>query len=259
MKRILLLTVFVLALSFGSNAQTYLRIMDPTNGNAVVNDAYITVQGTPGGTGGVGELEHELLIKNISGQSLDIKVTRTELDVAPNTKNTTCWYICPLYVTAGDQPVLESAFTETIADQDTNDTFVAHHRPEGVDGCSLMKYEFWDVNDPQKSEVVYIKFLHNTGSVDCSTLDVAEYNEDLNKVSVYPNPATTAVKINIENNYNITSLVIVDMLGKTVKTIDATNVNGVKSVDVSNLNKGFYFVKVMNGSNILKSKKLMIN
>lgn len=257
MKKSILLIAAVFGLSFAANSQTYFNIIDPGNGNAIVNDTYIEIQGSPTPSGDV--MEKSLYVQNITGASIDVGMTRTEVDVETGTKNTTCWYLCPLYINSGDQVVYTAPFDVTIASQEADSSFSAKIKPEGVDGCSLFKYEFFNSADPAQKEVVYIKFFHNTGGVDCSTLDVIENNPNLNKVTMYPNPAVNNVKVNIENNVSVTSLVIVDMLGKTVKTVNTTNKNGVSNIDVSNLNQGFYFLKVMDGSKILQSKKLVIN
>jgi hypothetical protein len=256
MKKSLLLSIVALSFTIMANSQTYFNIIDPSNGTTV-NDLYLEVQGSPNPAGDV--MEKTLLVTNISGDTVEIGMTRTEVDVEAGTKNTTCWFLCPLYGNAGDQVVYTSPFNTTVANQATDSTFSAKVKPQGVDGCSLFKYEFFNSDVPAEREVVWIKFFHNSGGVDCSTLGVVDADPNLNKVNIYPNPAATNVKINIENNYNITTLQVVDMLGKVVKNINVANVNGTSNIDVSSLNNGFYFVKVLNGNKVIESKKLMIN
>ncbi len=74
----------------------------------------------------------------------------------------------------------------------------------------------------------------------------------------YPNPASTILNIEFvaANNSN-SSIVIYDMQGRTVQTIN----NGVieaglqtVAIDVANLSKGVYFYKVINGNEISMNK-----
>lgn len=62
-------------------------------------------------------------------------------------------------------------------------------------------------------------------------------------VSVYPNPASDIVMIKAEGNY---SYEIVDLTGKIVRS--AQDLNGVQSINVSDLSKGAYMIKLNNAN-----------
>jgi len=66
--------------------------------------------------------------------------------------------------------------------------------------------------------------------------------ENENALSVYPNPATDEIKIDLSsfNNSQI-DLTIIDITGKTVAAFNMKNTN---TIDVSNLKSGIYFIKV---------------
>jgi hypothetical protein len=65
--------------------------------------------------------------------------------------------------------------------------------------------------------------------------------------TIYPNPAKTHFKI--DSKIAIDSIIIYDTLGKTVKTFQSSD-----SYDISDLEKGLYFVRVNNDF----TKKLMV-
>ncbi len=243
----------------GAGVSAQLEIYDSTNQTLVTNQTVI-VTGNPGETGAINssaDIHADLVLINNTGSSREFKVERVEVIPHVGTKNYICWVICePNPFTTGDYQSRTSQLSYTVDDGDTSTLLNAHYMIEGEDGCSLFKYKIFDVNDPQTFAEVYVRFEHT--STGCATLNIDELGNS-NQVKIYPNPATTNVKIEIENNHSISSLQIVDMLGKTVKTINTSNTSGVKNVDVSNLNKGFYFVKVMNGTKVMESKKLMIN
>ena len=68
-----------------------------------------------------------------------------------------------------------------------------------------------------------------------------------NDYKVYPNPASLYFAVNSE--VEVESVVLYDLLGKAIKSYNKSD-----RYDVSDLNKGLYFVKVNNDF----TKKLMI-
>lgn len=71
-------------------------------------------------------------------------------------------------------------------------------------------------------------------------------------VTVYPNPANTELNIALSNSIDNYSVVLSDLAGKTI--VEKTN---VKSLDVSNIEKGIYILSV-NGKNINARKTVVI-
>ncbi len=81
--------------------------------------------------------------------------------------------------------------------------------------------------------------------------------EDTNKgISIYPNPTSNFLNIKIETNFNFSDLLISDMNGRTVlhKTLYNTN----NSIDINNLEKGIYLLK-LNIDGKFNTYKIIIN
>jgi Ig-like domain CHU_C associated/Secretion system C-terminal sorting domain/GEVED domain len=100
-------------------------------------------------------------------------------------------------------------------------------------------------------------FSSNMPVIDCTgiTEDVAA--QDMN---VYPNPTSGMFNIIMNNaNYNELLISIVDLQGKEVFSSMDKNVNGVfnKQINLEELSKGVYFIKV-NADSTLKVQKLII-
>lgn len=97
--------------------------------------------------------------------------------------------------------------------------------------------------------------------IELTTLKVGVNNPKLEAtVNVYPNPANTNVVVSIRNtkeaNYEV---VITDLLGRTIKTVNTNNVSSTDlNIDLSDVANGAYLVKVQSG-NAVKSSKLIIN
>lgn len=250
MKRLisaLILIVLVL------NASAQLKIVQ-FGKTADLNGATIDVSGQPTDV----ELAYYIETINQSSSSLELKVIRTEVDALSGTENATCWKICPAEVAAGTSPVLVSAFSETIAPNDTNNTFAAHYYPNNLDGCSYMKYEWVDAqNTTTVYATLYIRFIHSTN---VCTLGVDDINKNM-IYSVYPNPASDFVNVSFDGfdrstgNY---SLSLIDMLGQQVSLTRISDLDQRYSLSTASLTEGVYFVTLKQGSEILRTQKLLI-
>ena len=73
-------------------------------------------------------------------------------------------------------------------------------------------------------------------------------------ISIFPNPSNGVILI--KGIDGISSIQVVNSLGQTIQTIDS-NVNSVVKIDLSN-RKGVYFVKLMDETGDLITKKVII-
>jgi uncharacterized repeat protein (TIGR01451 family) len=75
---------------------------------------------------------------------------------------------------------------------------------------------------------------------------------------IYPNPANSYFQIELNNsNEKLKNVEIIDVLGKIIKNVDQPNTNQ-QTINVSDLSKGIYFVKILLENNLIKTKKLII-
>lgn len=89
--------------------------------------------------------------------------------------------------------------------------------------------------------------LSQTATVTVGAVGVNEYSNN-NQITIYPNPATSQLTLNTTEQIN--SVNIIDITGKTVKTI----VPNSNTIDVSELVKGIYFLQVQTDKGIANSK-----
>lgn len=99
--------------------------------------------------------------------------------------------------------------------------------------------------------------------ISTQVVGIKSVENKISAIGLYPNPAASAVNINIELNSNEkVSVSIFDITGKLVSTvIENTEMNaGSNSVNVStnNLSNGLYFVSVSTG-NFVQTQKLVIS
>jgi len=74
----------------------------------------------------------------------------------------------------------------------------------------------------------------------CGPVGINEVENDLFKL--YPNPATTNLNISVANKFLNSTIQIIDVLGNIVNT--TTMNSNVKTINISSLAKGMYFVKI---------------
>ena len=72
------------------------------------------------------------------------------------------------------------------------------------------------------------------------TLSSKEFTIDPNAISIYPNPVNNVLNFNVSENVTISDISIVDITGKLINS--SFNLNQ-KTIDVSDIQSGVYFVR----------------
>lgn len=108
---------------------------------------------------------------------------------------------------------------------------VVYWEPQGARNWSGYQLSAWQNNG--KPTIALDAFLGQL-SVDKRAL--------LTKVMVYPNPVSSILNIKNDDNMEITSLKIMNILGQTVYS--QSNANNQKAIDVTNFNYGVYILSI---------------
>jgi len=77
----------------------------------------------------------------------------------------------------------------------------------------------------------------------CNGTSINENQKNQHQVSIFPNPANSILNIDIPSEDSF-EFEIIDLFGKTILTIRNQN-----KIDVSNLEKGIYIIKIIQGEN----------
>lgn len=140
----------------------------------------------------------------------------------------------------------------------TNLTINLNH--EGFPGGDWTQHICIEVADPQAAtnnqfpyntwNITVNDFTTTYGFDDTCTLSVNEF-ENINSISVYPNPVRDILTIDNPGQINIEKIEIYSITGQKLKTFyDIGN-----SIELNELNQGPYFLNVINGR---KSKKIKV-
>ncbi len=106
--------------------------------------------------------------------------------------------------------------------------------------------QFWD----------YGSFIPITTS-NCALLGTSNYEN--NKLQLYPNPATNALHVQLEDVNTDYKIAIYNTLGSLL--FESTNQlsNSTNSINIGHLNSGIYFVQITDSENRIYQKRLIKN
>jgi hypothetical protein len=137
------------------------------------------------------------------------------------------------YPGAGDTPANERVYFGNSSDN-----------VKDADGNKIYNY----YNFSEKVKKVFMNEVGRlTGTFDPEGISDKRVKSNL---SVYPNPATDQLNIEMDN---LKSVEIMDIAGRLIRS--NTSNNKMISLDVSNLNRGIYLVKVKDTNNVSSMKK----
>lgn len=91
------------------------------------------------------------------------------------------------------------------------------------------------------------------------TLTLTSIDKQPINIMMYPNPANNETKLIISGVQGDTKIVLSDVQGRILNTINTKAINGVveQTIDVNNLAKGVYYVRIQN-SNLNRTNKLIV-
>jgi hypothetical protein len=89
-------------------------------------------------------------------------------------------------------------------------------------------------------------FLDELTIYNCDySLSVLEFDAISNFVKVYPNPSNGTFNLKKTGQINLVKAEIYDINGRFIKTVDLSNMNETKAIDLSNAASGLYFMTVV--------------
>lgn len=106
----------------------------------------------------------------------------------------------------------------------------------------------WHVNSSSYQDYLSFQGLFTNMCSPLSTDQIV--SEENSKISVFPNPVNNL--LNISSNTTITKIKIINILGQITKELNGNNL----SIDVSNLDKGFYIIEIISNEKTVTRKFL---
>ena len=139
--------------------------------------------------------------------------------------------------------------TMTLRDTDGDGTPDYLDNDDDGDGVLTINEDYNHNNNPADDDT------NNNGIPDYLEFEVAlgvKNNDFKNSISLYPNPASTVINIENKSNEEIKSVSIYSITGALVKQIN--NAQEIKTISISELQSGMYFVKMQVGNQVVNNK-----
>ncbi len=232
----------------------------PPTGPNLAGGSYSTslYAGSPDLTGGLYEVH--FIVTNTSSSDKQYKIIRKALNVPASWQDQLCWP--PLCYNA-DQEVTSSVESystpHTVSNpapiikagkDSTTENLVAELKPritpdQSSAGYALYRYYFYDVQGGVYADSVDLSIGFVLGLTQQKATP---------SLTVAPNPADNHTLVTI-NSDDATPLKVVDALGKTVMT--EIIYNGSRSLDVSDLKNGVYFILIESEGKTMNRKLIV--
>lgn len=113
-----------------------------------------------------------------------------------------------------------------------------------VNGTQVASYPNWGTGTSAKFVGIRYDNYGSGFNVDDLTIEVPASSASFvaNSISIYPNPATSVINLTSKDGLTFENVTIVDVNGRTVKTVA---INQTQSqINVSELNSGIYFLNI---------------
>ena len=200
-----------------------------------------------------GNTEVKLYFKNMSGSTKIISVKRQKLNVPSVWTGTLCWGVCDPHDTLfeggcyGDAQMPTNPWMTpplTVVN-DSVAELKNHFNIVDTEGGGLFRYYFISGNTTLDSIDIHIN----------ATAVLSELASDAFGLSVYPNPASSKIMLNTTDLTSEYSVIVTDLLGKSVFT---SEVDAVKEIDVSNFENGVYLITVAEKGKVIQTRRVVV-
>lgn len=190
-----------------------------------------------------------LLVKNNSDRDLPVKARRDDVDIVEGSKNYLCWESCfPDFVVESPDP-----YTIPAGEMTSEEIFAGHYLPQGNAGTTIVKYTFFNANEPDDKVTFNAHYVISPTSVD-DILAKSAISE------AYPNPASKFVAFDYELPVEVKSAEVkfFNLLGQEVLTETIADLIGKVQINVMDLPEGVYFYSLALNQKVAMTKKLII-
>jgi len=142
---------------------------------------------------------------------------------------------------------------DTVLGSSTDQSFKATVRPLGSYGYTSIHYRFSDTNNPGDSVGVDLGWDFTT------SINENQQVFGISKPLQNPADAFTVFSFNLQNNELNDKLVVFNMLGSKVKSMDIPGVSGALVLTTSDLKAGVYMVSYISNGKVKDSCRLVVS
>lgn len=204
-------------------------------------------------TDGTTPFESHLTVENISDSPLNIKIRRTQItNFNSVVSEQVCW-----------GPVPDPSWQGTCIDFNSNNTFWSTPNATVLNDENVGDIKIHVAPTMSSAGAHYRYYIEGTDanhtkydSIDVKINSVAAVKEVKNvSFSVYPNPATDMITLNVQGVGSDNTVKLIDVLGNVVFE---DNMSTTKKIDVSTFKNGVYILSVSNNGSLMQTKRIVV-
>lgn len=235
-----------------------------SNAQTVITNDTIRLECVPSPVGDEFIFE-ELDIKNNSSKAYDFKVRKVigSGDTVTGTKTFFCDNVC-----YGEETYVSTA-KKTLAANSTFTSFSNHYKPLGKLGTSIVKYEIFNINNPDEKVYVVFKITakaspaaNPTGTfvVNLDFPSSIKEQEKNTTLSISPNPANSKIFVCLNNNtVSKSTLKVCDLLGNIMLEKTVLGADDKIEMDTEKFSNGVYYLKLEVSDKTISTKKFIVS
>ncbi len=243
MKKFLLLLIFAISATTFISAQNDMYLS--WDGKKLGDTVYVWGEPTQS------QIIFYAVLHNDTDNDMNVLAVKNELEMLDSTISTFCWAgrcYAPTVDTSTNYQFVPAGGASAEGD------FTGDYEPRTKIGTSIVKYTFYNMDNPDQRVEIVVKFWASPESIAEEAMNGGSVSE------IYPNPANHFINLDyrLTTQVNTAQVRIYNMLGATVKeAVMERGTNNLK-MDVSDLNNGIYFYSVVINGDIYKTKKIVI-
>lgn len=125
-----------------------------------------------------------------------------------------------------------------------------------IESVSVANYQFLDKNPLSAENLYRLKMTDLDGTFAYSTIRSIVFENEILKISTYPNPVTETLFLNVKDANSVGQIAIYNLSGTLVNKLASYSANGIS---VRNLSAGLYLLKLTTSNGQAVSYKFMKN
>jgi hypothetical protein len=242
-----LLFIAALFLGAGLFAQN-LEIIEPTN--LVTGDPTVTEDNT---------IAVYWDVQNNGDAPVQVRCRREILVLQDGARERFCWGpLC--YDWGTEMSLANGASLVNIPAGEFNSTFVGDYQHQGNPGTSLIRYCFFNNQDPSEEVCFDVTYCVDENMQNCA-VSVEQISNESTSFQISPNPVANTARIdfNLPNWTPNSKVVVYNMVGEVMTEVALTRSQGAAQIDASELANGVYFYALVVNDQVLSTKKLVVS
>ncbi len=198
-------------------------------------------------------------VSNAGSETYQVRCRREVISMVDGARERFCWG--PLCYDWGTEVSLgNGASLVTIASGESNSTFVGDYQHQGNPGTSVIRYCFFDNNDPSVETCYEVTYCVDADVQNC-VVSVEQIADVESKVQISPNPLNRqgTIQYTLPAGSQNAKVIIYNMVGEVMSETVLSKNEGRTTIDASALANGVYFYALVVNEQVMSTKKLVVS